>query len=96
MVTLSDQEINNILRSATTIAVVGASRKPWRDSNSIMHFLMEAGYTVFPVNPTYDEISGVKCYASLLYIPAPIDIVNIFRKPEAVMTIVEDFCLLIA
>ncbi len=85
-----DKTITDILRSAKTIAVVGASPKPWRDSSRIAQVLMEEGYEVFPVNPNYPEVLGRKCYPDLKSIPAKIDIVDVFRNPEQVDEIVDD------
>lgn len=82
--------IKKILQEARTIAVVGASEKPWRDSNSIMHFLKRMGYTVFAVNPKYREIDGGPCYPDLASIPGAIDIVDVFRQPAAVPEIVKE------
>jgi hypothetical protein len=85
-----DEDIRLILASAKTIAVVGASPKPWRDSGSISMFLIEKGYTVYPVNPNYQEVYGVKCYPDIKSIPAKIDIVDIFRKSEEVEPIIDE------
>jgi len=87
---MNDADIRSLLREAKTIAVVGASPKPWRDSNSIMQFLLSVGYTVFPVNPTYTEVLGHRCVPSLREIPEPVDIVDIFRRPDAVVPAVRD------
>ena len=87
---MENREIKNILQEAKTIAVVGASQKPWRASNSIMQCLSDAGYTVFPVNPAYSEVLGLTCYSSVKNIPEPIDIVDIFRNPETVIPVVQD------
>ena len=57
----TDDEIKKLLSETKTIAVVGASPKPWRDSGAIAEFLMQKGYTVFPVNPKYKEIFGTQC-----------------------------------
>jgi predicted CoA-binding protein len=72
-----------ILAEARTIAVVGASSKPWRPSHQVMHYLLGAGYRVIPVRPRdRDEVLGVPCVASLGEISAPIDLVDVFRRPE--------------
>ena len=72
-----------ILAEARTIAVVGASPKPWRPSNQVMRYLLDAGYRVIPVRPRdCDEVHGVPCVASLVEIPEPIDLVDVFRRPE--------------
>ena len=84
-----DERIREILEQSKTIAVVGASVKPWRDSNSIADFLDAEGYRVIPVNPKYTEVLGIQCYPNLKAIPDPIDIVDIFRNSEAVPEIVE-------
>jgi predicted CoA-binding protein len=85
-----EEKIKQILEESRTVAVVGASQKPWRDSNSIAHFLVKRGYTVYPVNPKYEEIDGMKCYPDVKSIPAKIDIVDVFRQSSAVPDIVED------
>ena len=85
-----DDVIRRILERAKTIAVVGASVKPWRDSNSIMQFLMQVGYKVFPVNPNYSEVLGIRCVPLLSEVPEKVDIVDVFRRPEAVGGIVDD------
>ena len=85
-----DQNIAEILRHARTIAVVGASDKPYRDSNSIMRYLLSEGYHVIPVNPRLTEVDGRKCYPTVDAIPEPIDIVDVFRNPEAVGEVVEE------
>jgi hypothetical protein len=85
-----DADIRLILSSTKTIAVVGASPKPWRDSGSIAMFLIEKGYKVYPVNPNYQEVYGVKCYPNIQSIPEKIDIVDIFRKSEEVEPIVDE------
>ncbi len=86
----NDKEIKRILSDARTIAVVGASDKPWRDSNDIMRFLQRKGYRVFPVNPHLRTVLDQQCYATLKDVPEPIDIVDVFRRPDAVPAIVED------
>ncbi|MCI0706068.1 MAG: CoA-binding protein [Ignavibacteriae bacterium] len=85
-----EHTIKQILEQSKTIAVVGASPKRWRDSNSIALFLANRGYTVYPVNPRYEEIDGMKCYPEVKSIPASIDIVDVFRQSSAVPDVVED------
>lgn len=85
-----DDELKNLLTMAKTIAVVGASPKPWRDSGAIAEFLMKKGYTVYPVNPNYEEILGVKSYPDLKSIPGKIDIVDIFRNPDDVEPVIDE------
>jgi predicted CoA-binding protein len=85
-----DKAIETILRKARTIAVVGASPKPGRDSGVIASFLAGKGYTVIPVNPAYQEVLGMKCYPDLASIGSPVDIVDVFRNPNEVMPIIDE------
>jgi predicted CoA-binding protein len=71
-----------ILREAKTIAIVGASASPERESNGVMRYLMRAGYRCIPVNPAYDAVLGVPAVATLAAIEEPIDLVDVFRRPE--------------
>ena len=72
-----------ILRETKTIAVVGASPNPNRPSHGVMRYLMQAGYRCIPVRPRdCDEVLGVPCVASLAEIEEPIDLVDVFRRPE--------------
>jgi uncharacterized protein len=90
----ADEEILSILASSKTIAVVGASPKPWRDSGSIALFLAKKKYAVYPVNPKYEEVLGMKCYADLKSIPVKIDIVDIFRNSNEVEPVVDEAILI--
>lgn len=85
----SDAEIDGILYAARVVAVIGLSPKPERPSHRVAAYLLRNGYQVVPVNPGSPEILGQKCYASLAEVPGDVDIVDIFRKPEAVPAIVE-------
>jgi uncharacterized protein len=78
----SDDELRALLTSARTIAVVGASSSPERPSHGIMKKLMAAGYEVIPVNPNEREVLGQRAYAALADVKRPIDIVDVFRRPE--------------
>jgi uncharacterized protein len=71
-----------ILAEARTIALVGASPRPTRPSNSVMRYLLAAGYRVIPVRPLVREVLGVPCVASLAEIDEPIDLVDVFRRAE--------------
>jgi predicted CoA-binding protein len=84
------EEIKEILESPKVIAVVGLSDNRMRPSFRIGKFLKAKGYTVIPVNPNYSEVLDLKSYPSLLDIPGKVDIVDIFRKAEAVDNIVDD------
>jgi len=86
----SSEEINAILQRYKTVAVVGLSPKPQRDSHKVAKYLKENYYRIVPVNPGQKEILGEKCYPNLKAIPFPIDLVDIFRKPEAIPPVVED------
>ena len=72
-----------ILRDARTIAIVGASPKPHRPSHGVMRYLLAQGYSVIPVRPAdCDEVLGVRCARTLGEIAQPIDLVDVFRRPE--------------
>jgi predicted CoA-binding protein len=85
-----DAKIREILKTARTIAVVGVSPKPGRDSGRIARFLRNRGYTVFPVNPAYTTFDDQRCYPTLRDLPVPIDIVDVFRRPDEILPIVDD------
>jgi predicted CoA-binding protein len=75
-----DQVIRSVLEERRTWAVVGCSPDPARDSNRIARMLQSRGYQVVPVNPSCDELLGVRCYASLADVPEQIEVVDIFRR----------------
>jgi len=79
-----DGAIAHALREARTIAVIGVSAKPGRASLDVARYLRDHGYEVIPVNPLLKQWEGLDCYPSLHEVPGPVDIVDIFRKPEAV------------
>jgi predicted CoA-binding protein len=86
------RQIREALESAKTIAVVGCSPKPERASHAIASYLKESGYRVIPVNPGHATVLGERCYRSLAEIPPDIrvDIVDVFRRSEAVPPIAEE------
>jgi|TARA_B100000809_G_scaffold186952_1_gene185208 predicted CoA-binding protein len=84
----SIKEIKNIFQMKT-IAVVGMSPKPERPSHYVAMYMKEQGYNIIPVNPGHNEISGMKSFPSLLDIPQTIDVVDVFRRSEYVLPIVE-------
>jgi uncharacterized protein len=88
---VKDEVIEKVLEEAETIAVVGLSTNPDKDSHRVALFLQSRGYRIIPVRPGADEILGEKAYATLQEIPekVDVDIVNIFRPPSEVMGIVE-------
>ncbi len=73
-----------------TIAVVGISDDPARPSHSVASFLLSHGYDIIPVNPKLTEWEGMKCYPDLSSIPLNVDVVDIFRRPDAVPPIVDE------
>lgn len=85
-----DDELKKLLTETKTIAVVGASPKPWRDSGAIAEYLNSKGYKIFPVNPMYQEVLGMKCYPDLRSIPENIDMVDIFRNPDEVGPVIDE------
>jgi predicted CoA-binding protein len=82
----------DLLSRSKTIALVGYSTDPTRTSHRIAHYLADAGFTVIPVNPKYQEAMGQTCYAKVSDIPADVqvDLVDIFRQPRFVAGVVED------
>ena len=88
----SDVYIRELLNEVTSIAVVGASSKPHRDSYKVVKRLMEYGYRVIPVNPNEigNNIMGQTFYADLTSINEPIDMVDVFRSSDAVMGIAQE------
>ena len=88
----SNDNIKEILKNIHTIAIVGASDKPERDSFKVMQFLIERGYKVFPINPNLQNktILNQKCLSSLNMVDKKIDMVDIFRQKDAVMEITKE------
>jgi len=72
----------DLLRDARTIAVVGASRSPHRESHGVMRYLLAQGYDCIPVRPDCDEVLGIPCAPTLLDVDRPVDLVDVFRRPE--------------
>jgi len=90
----SDEEIKRMLEEYRTVAVVGLSRNPSKDSYRVAKYLKDQGYDIIPINPFADEIMGEKCYGSLLELPGnlqkAVEIVDVFRPSEDVPPIVEE------
>jgi predicted CoA-binding protein len=84
------QQHLRILKQYKRIAMVGLSANPYRPSNFAARYMRAAGYRLFPVNPREKQILGLPCYAALAEVPAPLEIVDIFREPAAVPGIVEE------
>ena len=80
-----DSEIKQILANSKSIAVLGLSPKPQRDSHTVAKYLKEQGYKIIPVRPKQKEILGEKAYSSIEDIKEPVDIVNVFRNPLQIM-----------
>jgi len=80
----SSEEIKAILEKHKRVAIVGISPKPERESHKVAKYLKDNGYRIVPVNPGQKEILGERCYPNLKAIPFLIDVVDIFRKPEAI------------
>ncbi len=82
-------EIKEIFSKTKTIAIIGLSPKPEKDSNKVARYLQKAGYKIIPVYPKEDEILGEKVYRELDEIDERIDMVDIFRKPEFIANVVD-------
>jgi predicted CoA-binding protein len=82
--------IQRVLHSARTIAIVGLSANQLRPSNFVGFYLKRHGYRVIPVNPRESEILGEASYPSLSDVPSPVDVVNVFRAPDALPAIARD------
>lgn len=82
--------IREIFEKYKAVAVYGMSKNPAKPSNYVPAFLKQNGYVIIPVNPTADEIDGMKCYHKLADIPEEIDILNVFRPSEQALSVVEE------
>lgn len=85
----TSQEIKTILETVKTIAVIGLSPEESKPSHFVPKYMQEAGYKVIPVYPKEETILGEKVYRSLAEIPGKVDMVNVFRKADAVPAILE-------
>tara|TARA_B100001142_G_scaffold328343_2_gene388208 strand:+ start:400 stop:804 length:405 start_codon:yes stop_codon:yes gene_type:complete len=83
----SDSFLKNILQEVKTIAIVGASSNPDRDSYKVMKFLIDYEYQIYPVNPNETNILGRKCYPDLESIEEKIDMVDVFRAEKFILDI---------
>jgi predicted CoA-binding protein len=83
----TDTDIASLLRRSRTIAVVGLSAAPHRDSHRVARYLQEQGYVIIPVNPSIREVLGQPAFPDLGSIGHPVDIVDVFRRPEYVPAI---------
>jgi predicted CoA-binding protein len=85
-----DDVIREILATPLTVAVVGCSPRPDRDSHEIAALLQARGHRMIPVNPTCDEILGETCYPSLRAVPTPVAMVDVFRRSEEVGAVADE------
>ena len=83
----TDDTLRRILKNCKTIAVVGLSPEWHRPSHFVAKYMQEQGYHIIPVNPKHESILGERCYARLEDIPEPVDMVDVFRRPEDVSPI---------
>ena len=90
MTAAGDDVIERILRVTRVIAVVGLSKDPGRPSHAVARYLQRSGYRIIPVNPMIDQALGERAYPGLRDVPQPIDLVDVFRRPEYVADIVAD------
>ena len=86
----TSDEIKQLLAKTKTIAVVGLSDKADRDSHRVAAYMQQQGYRIIPVNPAIQETLGEKAYATLKEVPVAVDMVDVFRKADAVPAIVAD------
>lgn len=86
----SNEALRDILKSAKTIAVVGLSDNPERESHAVAKEMQQRGYKIVPVNPKVSEVLGEQAYPSLSAIPFDVDIVDIFRKSDALYDVVQE------
>lgn len=87
---IDDESLTALLSESKTIAVVGLSPKEARPSNMVANYLINKGYTVYPVNPGQSKILDRVSYPSVSSLPCPVDIIDIFRKSQDVLAIVEE------
>ena len=87
-----DDESSVIRRmlSARRIAVVGLSDDPMRPSHDVARYLQSVGKEIIPVNPNHSKVLGLKCYPSLAAVPWPVEVVDVFRRPEFCTDVVRD------
>ena len=86
---MTDEELKQILAQARTIASVGLSSNPSKESYGVAAYLQDQGYRVIPVNPGADQILGSKAFPDLTSISEPIDVVQLFRRSEEVLPFVQ-------
>jgi hypothetical protein len=82
MMRTDDETARRVLADSRTWAVVGASEDPWRSSHGVMELLIDRGYDVIPVNPSYERVLGRTCYPTLADVPREVDVVDLFRRSD--------------
>ncbi len=89
---MKKETLKSILKNIDSIALIGASSNPKKDSYKVMKYLIDQGYEVFPVNPNEErnKILGKNCFSNIIDIKQKIDMVDIFRAKEFVMDITKD------
>ena len=83
-------EVETLLEQVQTIAIVGISSNATKDSHYVGRYLKQAGYKIVPVNPGAETILGETCYPSLSAIPFPVDVIDVFRRPDHIPAVVEE------
>lgn len=83
-------DLREIIELHKTIAVVGMSASPYKPSHSVPKYFHSLGWKIIPVNPTADEILGLKVYRNIMEVPEEIDMVNVFRPSEDALEVVKD------
>jgi len=87
---MNDSELKRLLQNTRTIAVVGLSEKPDRPSHHVAAYLQSVGFRIIPVNPSVLSILGERSYPTLYDIPEPVDMVDVFRRSDAVPAIAQE------
>jgi len=91
---MNEPELIRSMLAARTIAVIGLSDRPDRPSHYVSAYMQQHGYTIYPVNPSIQEVLGEKSYASLADLPIKPDVVNVFRVPALIPGIVDEMLAL--
>jgi len=91
---VSEPQLAEILKSSKTVAVVGLSPDPSASSHEVSAYLQRAGYRIFPVHPAATQVLGEKAYPALKDLPGPVDIVNVFRRPEFIAGVAREIVAL--
>lgn len=86
---MDDKAVGEFLKTAKTVAVVGLSNNPMRASHGVAQYLKSRGFKIYPVNPNETSVLGEPAFPDLESIDGPIDIVDVFRRPEFVPAIVD-------